>query len=116
MTLSKALNDGVLSVAVDKRAIFKRPAYYGSEHNYLAEYILSHNKAFSLPSGYEKFREACTDQNYETPSFAWFKRYYEAHRDRISRNRYGKSAYQNKAAPHAKITPALYAGDRQSAL
>ncbi|MDL2319908.1 hypothetical protein LJC45_02110 [Alistipes sp. OttesenSCG-928-B03] len=48
MAIKKAREDGVLSVAVDKRALTKRPAQFGDEYKYLAEYILSHNKAFNI--------------------------------------------------------------------
>lgn len=112
MALSKARNEGVLSVAVDKRAIIKRTASYGSEHQYLAEFILSHNKAFNVTTAYDKFCEACIDQNYKIPSFSWFKSYYSDNYARISRNRYGESLYQNKDVNYAKIIPALYAGDQ----
>lgn len=112
MALSKARKEGVLSVAVDKRATIKRSASFGSEHQYLAEFILSHNKAFNITTAYDKFCEACIDQNYKTPSFSWFKKYYSDNSDRIDRNRLGESVYQNKGANYAKIIPALYAGDQ----
>ena len=112
MAIKKARIDGILSVAVDKRAIIKRQATYGSPHQYIAEYILSHNKTFSLTAAYDKFIEVCVDQKYEIPGFTWFKEYYRTNRDSIDRNRYGESCYRTRGANYAKIIPALYCGDQ----
>ena len=101
-----------MRVAVDKRAIIKRQADYGSEHHYLAEFILSHNKGFTLASGSEKFCTACESQGYKTPSFAWFQAYFVTIRNQITRNLIGESTYQNKAGNYSKIIPALNAGDQ----
>jgi transposase InsO family protein len=110
MALTKARNEGVLSVAVDKRLIVKREATYGAEHQYLAERVLSHNKGFSFPAAYDKFAESCVDQNYTVPSFGWFRMYYYDNQPRIDRVRYGETVYQDEAAGRVKIIPALHVG------
>ena len=113
--VTKARKEGIMAVAVDKRAITKRPAHYGPEIQYLAEHILSHNKGYGLPGGYDLFTEACISQNYEVPGWSWFKNYYYNHQPRIDAVRYGNANYQRESAPYAKINPALNAGSQWAA-
>lgn len=114
MALKKAREEGVLSVAVDKRIYSKRPAKYGDLHKYWAEYLLSHNKGYEIVDAYSMLQEVCTKENVDTPCFSWFKRYYYANKNRIDQNRAGKTAYDKDNANYAKIIPALYAGDQWS--
>lgn len=112
MAFGRARKNGVLSVAVDKRAFIKHPGVFLEDHKYLATFILGHSKALSITAAYDKFTEACIDQNTEIPSFTWFKEYYYDNKGIIDCGRYGEYAYQNHEANFAKIIQALNAGDQ----
>ena len=110
--LSNAKKKGVIETATDARVNNRRPEKYGAAYKYLAEFILSHNKAFSLPMAYDKFSEACKIEEYETPCYRWFQSYYGTNRTYIEQNRMGASRYDQEAGYRARIIPAQYIGDQ----
>jgi hypothetical protein len=59
MALKQAREEGILSVAIDKRIFRKVEPKYGKEHTYAAEFILSLSKSYSLPKSYDFFKEYC---------------------------------------------------------
>lgn len=112
MAMKKMNEEGVLSMAVDKRLIIERQPKYGETHIYGAEYLLSLSKAYSIPDCYDMFVEYCQKMKLEIPSQDWLKDYYYANREFIDQARYGKKAYEKESANYAKIIPALNVGDQ----
>lgn len=112
-SLTKAKDEGVLSVVIDKRSLSGgRPEKYDDSHKGYAFYILSHNKGYSMPMAYDYFVEACKRDNMEAPAYRWFQGYYYANKQLIDQNRYGKTVWQKDCANYMKIIPALYVGDQ----
>ena len=110
--ISKAKKEGVLSVAVDKRAIRTVEPIYKADIQYWAMFILGHNKAYSITKAYNLFASLCRDKEIKPPHYNWFRDYYRKNRNIIDYSRLGASAYAKKNQPYAKIEPALYTGDQ----
>lgn len=113
MALKRVNEEGVLSVAIDKRAIQPpKNLKYTALHHYLVEVTTGHNKAFDIVDAYEMFCSACKELNEQTPSWWWFQDYYYKHKNQIEPNRLGQSIYEKEYANRARIIPALYANDQ----
>ncbi|MFZ4547549.1 MAG: integrase catalytic domain-containing protein [Bacteroidales bacterium] len=110
--LTQAKQQGVLSVAVDKRAIREHVPLYGNNVKFIAGYILNHNRAFGIGMSYEKFTEACEAEKQKCPSYQWFRTFYATNKNTFAQNRYGQAEFEKYNQGYAKIIPALYAGDQ----
>lgn len=107
--LAKAEEEGILSVAIDKRKFRKTPVKYGALHEYYAFGLLSSKNNFTLEEVHERLLHACRKEEIETPSFSWLRLFSKKNYNLIEDTRKGKT----KDAPiYAKIIPALNAGSQ----
>lgn len=107
MALKKARENGILSVAIDKRTLRTREPKFKELHTSFAFNILSDPRAFKMPMAYEMLVEYCEDLKIETPSITWLRDYYRKNKNFIDIERYGKEVYEKEQKPYAKIIPAL---------
>ncbi|MFV0538392.1 MAG: transposase family protein [Dysgonomonas sp.] len=108
MALKRAREEGVLSVAIDKRMFRKFTAKYDALYQGIAEAILRDPRCFDLVTCHEKFAKSCIGLNLsEIPSFWWLREYYRKNRNSIDVDRLGKTAYEKENGLYAKIVPAL---------
>ncbi len=107
MALKRAKEEGVLSVAVDKRSLREFKPKYTAVHEFFAETILSDPRAFDLVDSHEMLCTSCNELGIEVPSFWWLRQYYRKNRNYIDLKRHGKTEYEKEHRPYAKIIPAL---------
>jgi transposase InsO family protein len=112
MILKKAGQNGILSAVVDSRVTREQKPRYGDDIQYFATYILSHNKAYSIKMSHDIFRELCEKKGCRAPGITWFQNFYNANKNIIDRNRFGKAGFEKDSQNYAKIIPALYSGDQ----
>lgn len=108
MMLKKAREEGVLSVAIDKRSLREFTPKYTEEYQYMAHEILSDPRAFDTVMCHEKMQTACEKQQMETPSVWWIRDYYRKNKNFINITRHGKEVYEKEQRPYANIIPALH--------
>lgn len=107
MALKKAKDEGVLSVAVDKRTLREFSPIYTDVHEFLAEGVLSDPRAFDMVDSHEKLCSACNELDIQAPSFWWLRQYYRKNKNYIDAERLGKTEYEKEHRPYADIIPAL---------
>ncbi len=112
MALKQVRENGVLSVAIDRKCFRNVEPEYKEEHRYYAAAILNHNKAYSITYSYDLFKQTCADLNLKLPTYKWFRVFYGNNKYLIDENRYGVSVYGDKSRNYAKIIPALHAGSQ----
>lgn len=113
MAMEKARNEGILSVAVDTRALRKFEPRYKEDYQGLALALLSDPRAFDVTDCYDMFVEGCQYMKVEkTPSWDWFRLFWRKNKNIILPERDGKTMHEKEAANYAKIILALYSGDQ----
>lgn len=106
MMLKRARQEGVLSVAIDKRLFRELAPKYTAVHIQLAEAFLRDSRNFSMRACHEKVIAACNDLNIDAPSFWWVRDYYRKNKQFIDIERFGKSNHEKENGLYAKIIPA----------
>lgn len=106
MALKRAREEGVLSVAIDKRLFREIAPKYTAVYHQLAEAFLRDSRTFSMPVCHEKVVAACDDLNIDAPSFWWLRDYYRKNKESIDIDRFGKETHEKESALYAKIIPA----------
>jgi hypothetical protein len=106
MMLKKAREEGILSVAIDKRIFRELAPKYTAVHIQLAEAFLSDSRNFSIRACHEKIVDACNELNMSAPSFWWVRDYYRANKQFIDTERFGKANHEKENGLYAKIIPA----------
>lgn len=106
MTLKRAREEGVLSVAIDKRAFKEKAPEFTGVYVQLAEAFLRDSRTFSMPACYEKLVIACNDLDMKAPSFWWLRDYYRKNKQSIDIDRFGKENNEKENSLYAKIIPA----------
>jgi len=113
MAMEKAKTEGILSVAVDTRALRKYEPRYKEDYQGLALALLSDPRAFDVTDCYDMFVEGCQYMKVDKiPSWDWFRLFWRKNKNIILPERSGKTANDKEAANYAKIIPALYTGDQ----
>jgi hypothetical protein len=113
MAVEKARNEGILSVAVDTRALRKYEPQYKEDYQGLALALLSDPRAFDVTDCYDMFVEGCQYMKVDKiPSWDWFRLFWRKNKNIILPERSGKTANDKESANYAKIIPALYTGDQ----
>ena len=113
MAMKKAKEQGIISIAVDTRALRNDGSPYKEDYRGIAMAILGDRRAFAVVDSYDMFVEACNYLKYnKIPSFGWFKSFWLENKVLICQTRMGESTWQKKYGTYAKIIPALYADDQ----
>lgn len=107
MALKRAKEEGVLSVAIDKRSLREFSPKYTEVHTFFAETVLSDPRAFDMVDSHELLRSSCNELGIKAPSFWWLRQYYRKNKNYIDSERLGKIEFEKEHRPYAKIIPAL---------
>lgn len=105
--LKNAKENGVLSVAVDKRSIRQFEPGFGDEYRMMTEMLLCDPRGMDMVLCHEMLTEACEELNIKAPSYSWVKKYYRKNRNHIDLQRIGKTESEKRNGLYAKIVPAL---------